>query len=165
MTAGFLFFAVGLGLVVGALKNKTLAEVFRGVIGEDEPLGIGKTYADATSVSGEKLLQSKEVKGGLLPFLQTAAREQFHLDITEPIGRDSGSHVINSYHKQGRAFDASGSAADMKAFSDWVAKNFGHSVTELIHNPGGSIKDGKHAAPSIWGKLWGKHRNHVHVAV
>lgn len=163
MTAGFLFFAVGLGLVVGALKDKTLAEVFRGVIGEDEPLGKGKEYN--STETGQPLSQTKETDAGLLGFLQTAAREQFHLRLSEPIGSDSGGHVANSYHKQGRAFDAEGTAADMKAFSDWVAKNFGHSITELIHNPGGSIKDGKPASPSIWGSLWAKHRGHVHVAV
>jgi hypothetical protein len=165
MTAGFLFFAVGLGLVIGALKDKSLAEVFSGVLSGDVPLGTGKTYDSTSTETGQPLSQTKETGPGLLQFLQTAARDQFGLTITEPIGQDSGGHVTNSLHKQGRAFDAHGTNAQMKAYTDWVSKNFGKSLTELIHNPGGSIKNGKPVAPSFWAELWAKHRNHVHVGI
>jgi hypothetical protein len=164
MTAGFLFFTFGLALVVSALKDQSVAEIFQGVIGSDKPFGTGKDYP-TSSLTGQPIQQDKENDPGLLAYLQGVAHDQFGLTITEPIGQDSGSHVANSLHKSGRAFDASGTAAQMKAYTDWVSKNFGHSLTELIHNPGGSIKNGKPVPPSFWSTLWAKHKNHVHTGI
>lgn len=172
MTVGFLLFGIGLALVVSALKDQTVAEILSGVIGADVPLGKSSDSSSATGTQPSGAGSSGVAHGPnplLLEYLQKHAHEQFGLTITEPIGRDSGSHVADSLHKSGRAFDASGTPAQMKAFTDWLKHNFGSSLTELIHNPGGSIKNGKSVPSSFWNTptqdIWGGHAGHVHVGI
>lgn len=76
-------------------------------------------------------------------------------------------HSENSFHFRGRAFDAAGSADDMRRFAAFVAENFASGVAELIHNPNGSIKDGSAVDPvSFWGDAtWAGHVDHVHLAI
>lgn len=74
-------------------------------------------------------------------------------------------HATQSFHFQGRAFDTSGPAEAMRAFAAVVDERCG-SVTELIHNPNGSVKNGQRVDPGFWGDdTWGAHIDHVHVAV
>src|SRR5438552_565158 len=163
MTLGFLLFTIGLALLASAIKNQSVADIFKGVTGGDGPFFPEPTYAGAGSSNAQQ--QPSDTDPALLQYLQKEAHDKFGLTITEPIGRDSGGHVADSLHKSGRAFDASGTAKQMAAFTQFVRKNFGKSVTELIHNPGGSIKNGKPVAPSFWGNVWGEHVNHVHVGI
>lgn len=75
-------------------------------------------------------------------------------------------HSANSFHFKGRAFDAVGSAEDMRRFSAFVTENFSDSVAELIHNPNGSIDEGRVVDPSFWGdSTWNGHVDHVHLAI
>ena len=74
-------------------------------------------------------------------------------------------HSTASFHFQGRAFDASGPVAAMNAFAAFVDERLS-AVAELIHNPNGSIKDGRRVGPTFWGEAtWAAHADHVHVAV
>jgi len=169
MTLGFALFAIGMAMVVSALKDQTVADILRGALGPDVPLGKANPSAPSgagvSSTDGASLTQSKESSPRLLSYLQSVASRNFGLEITEPIGSDSGGHVADSYHKQGRAFDASGTPEQMAKFTEFLNHNFKTSLTELIHNPGGSIKNGKSVPGSFWGSLWGEHKGHVHVAI
>lgn len=85
----------------------------------------------------------------------SAARDravEMGLRITSTTG---GRHAPRSYHYQGRAFDAAGSASQMGAFYDEMART---NPTELFYDPRGGIKNGR----SI-GAIGG-HGDHVHIA-
>jgi len=75
-------------------------------------------------------------------------------------------HSANSFHFKGRAFDAGGSAEDLRRFSAFVTERFSGNVAELIHNPNGSIKDGVRVDPGFWGDdTFAAHAGHVHLAI
>jgi len=74
------------------------------------------------------------------------------LRITSTTG---GRHARHSYHYQGRAFDASGSAGAMRQFFREMSRTH---PTELFYDPMGGIKHGRHVGAI------GGHRSHVHVA-
>lgn len=75
-------------------------------------------------------------------------------------------HAANSYHYKGQAADISGIEKSMRQFCTWVSKNYGTQITELIHNPGCSIKDGHPKDSSFWGNdTWNAHANHVHLVI
>jgi hypothetical protein len=79
----------------------------------------------------------------------------------------SGGHAKNSYHYKGEAVDIGGPAAIMNAAAQWIARStLGRQLTEGIHNPGLSIKDGRRVSPGFWGATtWAAHANHIHLAV
>lgn len=100
--------------------------------------------------------------------LATVAKQQFGLSVTEypPFGPVHQVHTSTSLHYKGKAFDCSGPEVRMHAFAQYVQSNYGRTVTELIHNPGFSIKDGQVRPPSFWGAdVWAGHKDHVHVAI
>ncbi len=68
----------------------------------------------------------------------------------------TGTHAKNSYHYQGRAFDAIGSETNMNRFYNWAAANT-HSK-EVIHGHR-FLKNG-HNVHGIGG-----HMGHVHLAI
>lgn len=104
----------------------------------------------------------KGAKSNLLDSLASQAQNQFGLRIT---ATTNGGHVTGSYHFQGKAFDAAGSEKDMARFSYYVQAHYGSQITELIHNPGYAIKNGRRVSgPSVYSSVWGGHRDHVHVA-
>lgn len=74
------------------------------------------------------------------------------LRITSTTG---GRHAPRSYHYQGRAFDAAGSAAQMRQFYREMA---GTNPTELFYDPMGGIKHGRNIGAI------GGHGDHVHLA-
>jgi hypothetical protein len=81
-----------------------------------------------------------------------ARAREMGLRITSTTG---GKHAPNSYHYQGRAFDAAGSPGQMRSFY----KEMSHTnPTELFYDPMGGIKHG-HQIGAIGG-----HSNHVHLA-
>lgn len=61
----------------------------------------------------------------LIDRLAATAHTQFRLTIREfaPYDPVSPVHVSGSYHYQNKAFDASGSAADMRAFATYVIRS------------------------------------------
>jgi hypothetical protein len=69
-----------------------------------------------------------------------------------------------SLHVEGRAADLVG--GNMDAIGTWIAKNLGSLLTEGIHNPTLSVKDGKVVPASFWGAAtWEQHLTHIHVGV
>ena len=92
--------------------------------------------------------------GGFGTQLSTAMNRarDLGLRITSTTG---GRHAPNSYHYQGRAFDAAGSPSAMRQFYREMA---GTSPTELFYDPMGGIKHGRNIGAI------GGHRNHVHLA-
>jgi uncharacterized protein YutE (UPF0331/DUF86 family) len=77
-----------------------------------------------------------------------------------------GGHAANSYHYRGMAVDISGASEIMNAAARWIRSSMGKSLTEGIHNPGLSIKNGQQVPPGFWGgTVWGQHANHIHIAV
>jgi hypothetical protein len=113
------------------------------------------------------------VAPSLLVSLCTAAEQHYGLHVGEcdapgaparwgPVHR---VHAPGSFHYLHRAADISGLELNMGRFTAWVSDTYGPRITELIHNPGGSIKNGKHVPASFWGSAWEKHRNHVHLAI
>lgn len=52
MTLGFALFAIGMALVASALKDKSVADILRGAIGEDVPFGTPKDYSAPSSGKG-----------------------------------------------------------------------------------------------------------------
>jgi len=67
----------------------------------------------------------------------------------------NGTHVKNSYHYKGRAFDAAGTPGQMRELYSELSHT---NPTELFYDPMGGIKNG-HQIGAIGG-----HSNHVHVA-
>lgn len=109
----------------------------------------------------------------LLVQLGLIAEDQFGLSVGEcdapgapsrwaPVGP---GHAEHSFHKRGRAFDAGGPKANTDAFAAFVDANHASSVTELIHKPNGSIKNGQRVSPDFWGSETFDAHIHCHVAV
>jgi len=97
--------------------------------------------ADLTLVSGGSQLSSARSRA-----------QEIGLRITSTTG---GKHAPHSYHYQGRAFDAAGSAGQMSQFYREMSKT---NPTELFYDPQGGMKHGQNIGAI------GGHRDHVHVA-
>jgi hypothetical protein len=122
----------------------------------------------------DAVLEDEEVaRRSLLVALCSAAETHYGLRVTEcdapgapagwgPVHR---VHATGSLHYAHRAADLPGLPSNMERFTAWVSANYGSQLAELIHNPGGSVKNGKHVPSSYWGSAWEQHRNHVHLAV
>lgn len=104
-----------------------------------------------SSISDDQL---DTVSGGMSGQLAAARNTatSMGLTITSTTG---GKHAPRSYHYQGRAFDAAGSAGQMGAFYDAMAKT---NPTELFYDPRGGMKHGQNIGAI------GGHGDHVHVA-
>lgn len=75
-------------------------------------------------------------------------------------------HGKNSYHYRHRAADMTGTEQAMRRFAAWAIRTHLGELAELIHNPGASVKLGKHVPSSFWGaEVWRAHQNHVHIAI
>jgi hypothetical protein len=72
------------------------------------------------------------------------------------------------YHGAGEAIDIGWAGNDQRhlmPIAAALAQTFPNS-TELIHNPNGSIKNGRPVPPGFWGPAtWAAHANHVHWAM
>jgi len=105
--------------------------------------------------------------GGLQPAirsLSTRLDKMFGLTTTSTTG---GGHAANSYHYQGLAADVSGTPLAMARASRYI-QNSGiwRNLLEGIHNPGLSVKFGKHVPSSYWGaSTWADHMDHIHLAI
>lgn len=159
-------------MVYSALTGTSIVDAISG--GKGNPLdakgGSTVTFGDGTqspdlstpTISGQAPGSFRGPNAALLAELSGIATSRFRLKITSTTG---GNHVPGSYHAQGRAFDASGSEADMRAFAQFVFTQYGTRILELIHNPGPAIKNGKSVSgPIVYAAVWLGHTNHVHVA-
>lgn len=169
MTAAIALIAVGFMMLVSAFKGISILDVLRGEEGDKldpkggAPAGVGLNTGGLPgglpvpggAASGTSF---KGPKADLLAHLATVARNNFHLTITDVCrSPDAGYGSSTSLHHSCRAFDASGAAADMTAFFDYVEQNHRNQVQELFYDPRGAIKRG-FTIPAIGG-----HDDHVHV--
>ena len=74
-------------------------------------------------------------------------------------------HAPASLHFRHRAFDASGSEAQMHSYCVFVHAHYKSAITQGIHNPGLAIYHGKDVGPAVYAAVWEQHRNHVHIGV
>ena len=97
--------------------------------------------------------------------LAEIADKRFNLTIREyaPYDPVDRVHTQGSFHYRGRAFDASGSPADMARFANWVADRYGKQLAELFWN-GQNARNIDNGRPIPRGTVSG-HIDHVHVAL
>lgn len=174
--------SIGGIMLYSALKGISVTDVFAGKQGDSlNPHGpnipdeaYGSNQNPAADIPGD-LAQGGKWKapaGGansfkgpnsaLLDTLAGVAQNQFHLTIT---ATTNGNHVFDSDHYAGRAFDASGTEANMRAFSQYVVAHYKGSIKQLIHNPGFAINNGMDVSPLFFAEVWPGHKNHVHLAM
>lgn len=192
MAAALIIIAIGGIMVYSSLTGTSITDALAGK-GSDTKLDpSGKSYIPTldvtgtdTSDPGATLAPSKDPIAGLkgsgfttpaggasgfkgpnaalLTQLASLAQNNYHLTIT---ATTNGVHVPGSYHYQGRAFDAAGAEADMRAFAGYVQDNYQKYTLELIHNPGFAIKNYKKVTgPVVYAAVWAGHTTHVHVAM
>jgi hypothetical protein len=173
-------------MVFSAFKGIGITEVLSGVAGDTlNPKGSaintgGASGSGATDTSSDPTSTGvatggnwtappggahsfKGSRASTLNDLAGIAEHSFHLRIS---ATTNGTHVPDSYHYRGEAFDAAGNEHDMAGFAQYVQDHYGNTVSELIHNPGYAIKDGHVVSgPIAYRDVWEGHRDHVHVAM
>lgn len=160
---------VGSLLAYSGLKGKSIAEILKGELGNPlDPAG-GDFQAKGKGVGmnppvgdvphgGKNKWGFKGPNADILTAAATAAETKFNLKITSVLG---GTHVKGSLHYKGRAFDASGSQADMAAFAKWLVDNYAIFALEIFFDPSNiRIKDGVQLPHNVGG-----HTDHVHFAI
>jgi phage-related protein len=89
-------------------------------------------------------------------------------NLNNPIITSAYRPGANDYHGLGQAIDISNpgnTQAINQEFARKIMASFGN-ITELIHNPNASIKNGQQVPPSFWGAAtWQQHLSHVHWAM
>lgn len=177
MTFVFGLIAVGTVLIYSAVQKNGGESVLQTFSGQTKPNtqapleGLAPNTDGSNTNDGQAKTVGTNRSGsgsGLLLQLAKVATSQYSLHVSEypPYGPVHPVHAKNSLHYQGRAFDASGSLKNMGAFSAYLRENYTAQLTEGIHNPGLSVKNGKAVPPSFWGiTTWVAHANHVHVGI
>jgi hypothetical protein len=185
----FAFALLGLAvlLATSGLKGSTIADVFSGKATDPlDPTGAHFTPLDLSSLGpltdvpgGAQLNATAQDSGkqgknpALLVAIGHVAETQFHLHVGECSAQGAPKswgpvhpvHVPGSDHYVGRAFDASGTEANMHAFCQWVVANHKGAIKQLIHNPGFAIDHGKDVGAGFFAAVWLGHRGHVHLAI
>lgn len=102
------------------------------------------------------------------------------IDWVAQVARDFGLQMTSgrrnepgSYHNSGQAGDFSnggGNTPQMRAFAEYMSRNFGGLISELIYSDGsfaGQIGDGKNVSGTGYysQSTLGQHENHVHIAL
>lgn len=72
-----------------------------------------------------------------------------------------------SLHVDGMAFDIAGEPGYMNRMADWIkSSGIYKNLTEGIHNPNLSVKNGEIVPNTFWGPaVWAQHANHIHLGV
>lgn len=148
---------------------------------QTEKAGVDRLYAMADALDRgysrggyvDEILKLKGVPGfvggGVVPGGQTWPKlwETIHGSFPNAVLTSAYRPGANDYHGLGQAIDVSFSGNPqslLMPLASWIAQHFPGS-TELIHNPNGSIKNGRPVPPSYWGAAtWAAHTNHVHWA-
>jgi hypothetical protein len=183
MPFAFALLGVAALFVISGLKGGTIADAFAGRL--TDPLNpkaglptpeqlLGVDTADLTDVPGA-ITGGLVGKGGaaLLVGCGKVAESQFHLRVSEckapgapkSWGPVHPVHVPGSDHYSGRAFDCSGTEANMHAFCVWLVQNHKAQIKQLIHNPGFAIDHGKDVGAAFYAAVWAGHAGHVHLAI
>lgn len=183
MPLAFAFLGLAVLLVTSGLKGGTVADAFAGRLSNplDPSAGLpspeqllGVDTANLTDVPGA-LPGGLVAKGGaaLLVEIGKIAESQFHLRVSECCAAGAPKswgpvhpvHVPGSDHYACRAWDASGSEANMHAFCVWLVSTHKASIKQLIHNPGFAIDHGRDVGAAFYAAVWAGHRGHVHLAI
>jgi hypothetical protein len=172
-TFGLVFLATGVTFVVAGWKDWSVTEILTGKH-EDKPAedrlpGLGGVALSDVAQSTPLENTANPAGGGLLTQLAYTAQNQFSLNVREYCPKEHcfgvvhRVHVPTSLHYKGRAFDASGSVANMRAFAAYVDDNFGANMTELFWN-GPGARNRKNGQREPAGFVSG-HTDHVHCAI
>ena len=147
-----------LGQMLGRQPSHSLGSLAGSDTSSNADPGSYGLMTSATKVKGHS-----ELRSNISSVVNTIMQQFPKLQITSTI---SGSHAHASYHYFGEACDlASGDYAYMQQAAAWIAANLTPYLTEGIHNPGLSVKNGKPVSSSFWGaSTWSEHANHIHVA-
>lgn len=180
MTLGFGSILMGIILMYSGLQNLSVPDV---ILGRTPPPHAGVSNSDqvaAAEAADTQFLNSQakqnpaDVNRQLknqhpelhLGIRNVVAQLIAHFPTLQITATTNGRHAHNSLHYVGRACDLSADARTMEAAAAWAAKYLTPLLTEGIHNPNLSVKNHRHASPSIWGStVWSEHANHIHVAV
>lgn len=184
MPLAFALLGVAVLIVTSGLKGGTVADAFAGRLNNPlDPSGpqpptpeqqLGVDTGNLTDVPGA-IGGGLVAKGGaaLLVEIGHVAETQFHLRVSECKAPGAPArwgpvhpvHVPGSDHYVGRAFDASGTEANMRAFCTWLVSTHKRSIKQLIHNPGFAIDHGRDVGAGFFAAVWPGHRGHVHLAI
>jgi hypothetical protein len=103
------------------------------------------------------------LRGGIQSVAQQVLAQFPGLSVTSTTG---GTHAKGSFHYRGMAVDLGGAGGVMNRAANWIAQHLGAGLSEGIHNPNLSVKDGRTVPAGFWGsKTWAEHLNHIHLAV
>lgn len=184
MPLAFALLGVAVLIVTSGLKGGTVADAFAGRLNSpldpsgpqlptpEQQLGVGSlTDVPGSNIGG--LVQKQGKNPALLVSIGHTAEQQFHLRVSECCAPGAPSswgpvhpvHVPGSDHYVCRAFDCSGSEANMRAFCTWLVSTHKGSIKQLIHNPGFAVDHGKDVGAEFFAAVWAGHRTHVHVAI
>lgn len=157
----------------GLKSSVTTITLGRGKLPKKEPAHeLGTRSASSAAPVSLTVATSKDLLTRLArehPELKTGVREVVAAIMTKfpevtISSTTGGTHAEHSLHKEGRAADLVG--GDMDAIGTWIAQHLTDKLTEGIHNPTLSVKDGKAVGPSFWGaEVWDEHVDHIHVGV
>lgn len=142
--------------VVKATSRGMIENAYPGLLDFMNKTGKLPGYEKGGVVGGGGVLTEDMVK---------AIAADFGLKVTSEDRNEAGS-----YHSQGMALDVSNGSAptsQMRAFAEYMAKNFGPHLKELIYSDGefeqyGTIDNGKYY--NFGAGTNSDHRNHVHIA-
>jgi hypothetical protein len=154
-------------------SSVTIITLGRGKLPKKEPAHeLGTRSASSAAPVSLTVPTSKDVLARLArehPELKSGVREVVGAILTKfpeltITSTTSGTHASHSLHFEGRAADLAG--GDMDAIGTWIAQHLTAKLTEGIHNPTLSVKDGKPVGSSFWGTaVWAEHVNHIHIGV
>lgn len=129
------------------------------VAGSSKDSGGTGSYAVPGTLVAKLAKEHPELQGGVREIVAIILANFPTLQITSTTG---GHHAQHSLHYEGRAADLAG--PNMDAIGSWIQANLVGRLTEGIHNPTLSVKDGKAVSDSIWGAaVWAEHLDHIHV--
>lgn len=187
MPLAFAFLGLAVLLVTSGLKGGTIADAFAGRLTDplspsaglpspEQLLGVDTTsLSDVPGAIGGGLVKGNKQgpNPALLVSIGRVAEQQFHLRVSECCAKGAPAswgpvhpvHVPGSDHYVCRAFDCSGTEANMHAFCVWVVQNHKGAIKQLIHNPGFAIDHGNDVGAAFFAAVWPGHRGHVHLAI
>src|SRR5690606_38985241 len=137
-------------LVASSLKGKSVAELLSSGLGSpfDPGAGGGSSGGQSIAPGGGSSKHYTGQNAQILESLDEIARKQFGLSVArcrsasrnaEVGGATKSNHLANAEGKC-RAFDASGSANNMKGFALFVVENY--PQIELFYDPIGKVAPG-----------------------
>lgn len=177
MTLPLLLLMIGVPLLVSGFRDLSVREILTGeredgkdpesVLKRLQALGDVPSSPELSKATGNSIASVTPAggptgKGAGLYQLALTAQNQFKLTVREfmPFDKVDPVHVPTSLHYRNKAFDASGTVANMRAFAAYVAQH-DPDIDELYWKGPGTvtIKNGKPINPAL---ITG-HTDHVHV--